>query len=56
MTSEEHAPYWKRAHRDWRVRVAAVIMVAAMVVYVLTENLALRPGMHRLPPATPVVK
>ncbi len=39
QSPEHHGPYWKRAHRDWRVRVAAVIMALAMVVYVLSGNL-----------------
>ncbi len=53
MSGATHGPYWKRAHRDWRVRAAALVMVVAMVVYVLTENLAWRPGVHRSPPASP---
>jgi hypothetical protein len=54
MSGAAHGPYWKRAHRDWRVRVAALVMVVAMLVYVLTENLAWRPMVHHSPPAAPV--
>jgi hypothetical protein len=53
MTGETHGPYWKRAHRDWRVRAAALVMALAMIVFVLTENLAGRTGVHRAPRASP---
>jgi len=33
------APYWTRAHRDWRVWVGAVLMVIALGVYVLSGDL-----------------
>ncbi len=46
--SQGHAhsrrPYWRHAHRDWRVWCAAVLMIVLMLVYVLTEDLSLRPG------------
>jgi|GEM_PF-2444386 len=38
-----HGPYWLRAHRDWRFLVVVFLMLAAMLTYVLTMNLALRP-------------
>lgn len=37
-------PYWKRAHRDWRFILAIVLMLAAMAVYVLSDDLAGWPG------------
>lgn len=37
-------PYWKNAHRDWRFWVGVLMVVGAMAVYVMTENLAFRPG------------
>jgi hypothetical protein len=37
-------PYWQRAHRDWKFWVGLVLMLAAMMIYVVTNNLALRPG------------
>ena len=37
-------PYWKRAHRDWRVWVVVVLMVALVFVYVITDNLSIKPG------------
>jgi hypothetical protein len=36
-------PYWKRAHHDWRFWVGVVFMLAAMTVYVGTNNLSLVP-------------
>jgi hypothetical protein len=35
-----HRPYWTRAHRDWRVWVGVVLMLAAMTVYLMTNDLA----------------
>ncbi len=39
-----HRHYLKRAHRDWRLWVAAVLMIALILVYVMTDNLSMRPG------------
>lgn len=33
-------PYWKRAHRDWRFWIALALMLLAMTVYVVSDNLA----------------
>jgi hypothetical protein len=38
-------PYWTRAHRDWKFWVALSLMLAAMVIYVMSDDLAFRP--HR---------
>ena len=38
-----HPPYWKRAHRDWKFWIALTLMLAAMVVYVMSDDLAIRP-------------
>jgi len=38
--SESAAPYWKRAHHDWRFWVGLVLMLLAITVYVLSDNLA----------------
>ncbi|MEO8622497.1 MAG: hypothetical protein ABI625_15605 [bacterium] len=56
MSGAAHGPYWKRAHRDWRVRAAALVMALAMIIFVLTGNLARRPGVRPSPPASPGVK
>jgi hypothetical protein len=39
-----HGPAWKRLHRDWRAWVVVLLMLAAMVIYVLSDNESLRPG------------
>jgi len=36
--------FWKHAHRDWRFWTVVMLMLAMMGVYVLTDNLSLRPG------------
>ena len=38
-----HRPYWKRAHRDWRLWGAVFLMLAAMIIYVMSNDLALWP-------------
>ena len=45
-------PYWKSAHRDWRFLVAVFLMLTAMVVYVLSDNLSLGP---RIQPQQPLL-
>jgi len=40
---KEHRPYWKRAHQDWRFWLALILMIVAMGIYVMTEDLSLRP-------------
>jgi len=37
-----HRPYWKRAHRDWRIWFGVIIMLAAMAVYLMTGDLRWR--------------
>ena len=50
-------PYWKRAHRDWRVWVGLFFMLAAIIIYVLSEDLAWMPGGRpRQPPSSVVGK
>jgi hypothetical protein len=36
-------PYWKRAHRDPKVWIAFIIILVAMMIFVFSDNLALRP-------------
>jgi hypothetical protein len=38
-------PYWTRAHHDWKFWVALSLMLAAMFIYVMSDDLAFRP--HR---------
>jgi hypothetical protein len=37
-----HRPYWKRAHRDWRIWFCVIVMLFAMLVYVATGGLRWR--------------
>ena len=43
-------PYWTRAHRDWRVWVGVVLMLAAMTVYLMTNDLAWGPHIQSQQP------
>ncbi len=45
-------PYWKRAHHDWKFWIAILLMLAAMVIYVKTNDLSVRPHnqMHQRVP------
>jgi uncharacterized integral membrane protein len=47
-----HPPghFWKHAHRDWRVWIVVMLMLALILVYVMTDNLSLRPGKRAMPP------
>ena len=40
-------PYWRRMHRDWRFWVGAILMAAALSVYVFSGDLAWVPNGHR---------
>ncbi len=42
-TMQTPAPYWKRAHRSWIFWAGVVLMFAAIMVYVLSFDLAWRP-------------
>ena len=47
-------PYWKRAHRDWRIWFCVIVMLFAMLVYLMTGDL--RWPYHGHPqPAVPIV-
>jgi hypothetical protein len=37
------SPYWKRVHHDWRFWIALLLMIAAMVIYVMSEDFAWLP-------------
>ena len=36
-------PYWKHAHHDWRMWVGLALMLAAITIYVLSDNLRFLP-------------
>ena len=43
-TQKKESPYWKRAHKDWKLWVAIILMLTAMVIYVWTNDLSIRPS------------
>jgi hypothetical protein len=49
-----HTPAWMRLHHDWRFWVAAILMFGAMIIYLMSDDLARRPGGRPQgpPPAT----
>jgi hypothetical protein len=44
-------PYWRRAHRDWRIWFCVIVMLAAMSVYLMTGDLRWR--IHGQPQQSP---
>jgi hypothetical protein len=42
-----HPPYWRRAHRDWRIWFCVILMLAAMLVYLMTGDLRWPIHAHR---------
>ncbi len=42
---QDQSPYWKRAHHDFRFWIGLILMLAAITIYVLSDDLALLP--HR---------
>jgi hypothetical protein len=51
----EHHPYWTRAHHHWGFWVALFLMLAAMIFYVVSNGLALRPRSRRQQPLSGAV-
>jgi cytochrome c-type biogenesis protein CcmH/NrfG len=43
------APYWARAHRDWRFLAVVFVMLVAIGVYVMTGNLSWRSHGQEMP-------
>jgi hypothetical protein len=48
-------PYWKRAHHDWRFWLALVLMITAMAIYVMSEDLSMRPRSRPQQPVPGVI-
>jgi hypothetical protein len=42
--------FWKHAHKDWRVQIVVVLMLALIIFYVVTNDLSLRPGKTAVQP------
>jgi hypothetical protein len=51
--TKHNVPYWTRAHRDWRVWLGVILMLAAMMVYLMTGDLAWGPHIQ---PQQPVLR
>ncbi len=49
--SGQPAPYWKRAHRSWIFWVGMVVTLAAIMIYVLSFDLAWRPRVRTAQPS-----
>jgi hypothetical protein len=43
IVQQSNRPYWKRAHKDWRFWIALLLMIAAMIIYVVSEDFAWLP-------------
>jgi hypothetical protein len=39
--SRGHGPYWKRVRHDWRFWVGRFLMMTAIAIYVVSDNLAI---------------
>jgi hypothetical protein len=48
----DHRPYWKHAHQDWRVWVAVFMMIAGMAIYVMSDDFAFLPRSRTQQPVT----
>jgi hypothetical protein len=48
----DRLPYWKRAHHDWRVWVGLFFMMAAITIYVLSDDLSFFPRGQPRPPVS----
>ena len=42
-TTEARRPYWTHAHHDWRFWVFLLLAIAAMIIYISSENLSMGP-------------
>lgn len=50
----QHRPYWKRMHQSPFFWVAAFFIMLAMTIYVMTDNLSIRPDGKRQQPVPAV--
>ena len=41
-TQHNRGPYWKRAHRDWRMWFFVILMLVCMGIYLMTGDLRWR--------------
>jgi hypothetical protein len=47
--SQRAAPLWRHAHKDWRF-LAVIVMIAAMALYLMSDDLRLQPKPPSQPP------
>jgi hypothetical protein len=45
-----YSSYWKFAHRDWRFWLGLILIFGSMFIYLITEDLSLRPRVQSPPP------
>jgi hypothetical protein len=45
-TLQDSRPYWQRAHRDWRFWAVMILFVAAISIYVVSDDLAIHLAVH----------
>jgi len=50
-----HHPYWRRAHRDWRLWAMVILMLAALAVYLMTGDLRWPVQVQPQPPVSGTV-
>ncbi len=43
-TIESHRPKWRTIHHSWIFWVVLVLMITAMVIYIMSLDLSVRPG------------
>jgi hypothetical protein len=53
-SSHSSHPFWKRAHLDWRFWAVLLLMLAAMTMYVMSDNESLRFGRRSEQPQSAV--
>ncbi len=41
-----HRPYWRRAHRDWRVWACGMVMIVALMIYLTNYEMPWWPRDH----------
>ena len=46
LPHEQQAPYWKRAHKDWKFWVGVIFIAIAITIYVLSLDLSTVPHPH----------
>jgi hypothetical protein len=39
----KEGPYWRRAHLDWKFRIALALMFIAIFIFVMSDNLYFLP-------------